>query len=146
MGRGKADGKPRKRLVTTVLLLAIVGALFYLYSRKNGSSSIEHGSKSVKFGDDSAIPKTIPVCDDCLSELIPCLDRNFIYQTRLKLDLTLMEHYERHCPMPERRYNCLIPPPPGFQSSGPKAEIRYGGQIYLIPILQLRNLTRDGWL
>lgn len=61
MGRGKADGKPRKRLVTTVLLLAIVGALFYLYSRKNGSSSIEHGSKSVKFGDDSAIPKTIPV-------------------------------------------------------------------------------------
>ncbi|KAL2599125.1 hypothetical protein AAZV13_10G034700 [Glycine max] len=115
MGRGKADGKPRKRLVTTVLLLAIVGALFYLYSRKNGSSSIEHGSKSVKFGDDSAIPKTIPVCDDRLSELIPCLDRNFIYQTRLKLDLTLMEHYERHCPMPERRYNCLIPPPPGYK-------------------------------
>ncbi|PQQ06537.1 putative methyltransferase PMT9 [Prunus yedoensis var. nudiflora] len=22
-----------------------------------------------------------------------------------------MEHYERHCPPPERRYNCLIPPP-----------------------------------
>lgn len=62
MGRGKADGKPRKRLVTTVLLLAIVGALFFLYSRKSGSSSIEYGSKSLKFGgDDSAIPKTIPV-------------------------------------------------------------------------------------
>ncbi|KAG4970387.1 hypothetical protein JHK85_036808 [Glycine max] len=116
MGRGKADGKPRKRLFTTVLLLAIVGALFFLYSRKSGSSSIEYGSKSLKFGgDDSAIPKTIPVCDDRLSELIPCLDRNFIYQTRLKLDLTLMEHYERHCPMPERRYNCLIPPPPGYK-------------------------------
>lgn len=34
---------------------------------------------------------------------------------RLKLDLSLMEHYERHCPSPERRYNCLIPPPPGYK-------------------------------
>ncbi|KAJ0860312.1 putative S-adenosyl-L-methionine-dependent methyltransferase [Helianthus annuus] len=24
-----------------------------------------------------------------------------------------MEHYERHCPLPERRFNCLIPPPNG---------------------------------
>nr|KYP74166.1 hypothetical protein KK1_006834 [Cajanus cajan] len=115
MARGRADGKPRKRLVATVLVLVIVGALFYLNSRESGSSSIEHGSKSLQFGDESAIPKTIPVCDDRHSELIPCLDRNFIYQTRLKLDLTLMEHYERHCPMPERRYNCLIPPPPGYK-------------------------------
>jgi len=126
------------------------------------------------------------VCDDRLSELIPCLDRNLIYQTRLKLDLAVMEHYERHCPIPERRYNCLIPPPPGykvtfhsqgiayirwnyekfsvlkysllkllvshvdidnrFQSTGPKAETRCGRQIYLIPILQQKNLTRIGWL
>lgn len=57
----------------------------------------------------------IKVCDDSLSELIPCLDRNLIYQTRLKLDLSLMEHYERHCPIPQRRYNCLIPPPPGYK-------------------------------
>ncbi|KAL2323422.1 hypothetical protein Fmac_027801 [Flemingia macrophylla] len=115
MARGRADGKPRKRLVATVLVLVIVGALFYLNSRESGSSSIEHGSKSLKFGHESTIPKTIPVCDDRHSELIPCLDRNFLYQTRLKLDLTLMEHYERHCPMPERRYNCLIPPPPGYK-------------------------------
>ncbi|KAK7267403.1 hypothetical protein RIF29_20075 [Crotalaria pallida] len=127
MARARADGNPRKRLVTTVLVLVIVGAFFYLYSRNSGSSSIEQGIKSLKDvgwkGDesssitegDSAIPKTIPVCDDRLSELIPCLDRNLIYQTRLKLDLTLMEHYERHCPMPERRYNCLIPPPPGYK-------------------------------
>ncbi|KAM1002948.1 hypothetical protein FF1_003274 [Malus domestica] len=40
-------------------------------------------------------------------------DRNLIYETRLKLDLSVMEHYERHCPVPERRYNCLIPPPSG---------------------------------
>lgn len=34
---------------------------------------------------------------------------------KLKLNLTLMEHYERHCPPPERRYNCLIPPPIGYK-------------------------------
>ncbi|KAE9612212.1 putative S-adenosyl-L-methionine-dependent methyltransferase [Lupinus albus] len=129
MARSRADGKPRKQLVTALLVLVTVGALLYLYSRNTASSSIEYVSKSLKDvgwkgdesssitegGDDSAIPKTIPVCDDRLSELIPCLDRNLIYQTRLKLDLNLMEHYERHCPMPERHYNCLIPPPPGYK-------------------------------
>ncbi|KAK4281301.1 hypothetical protein QN277_012816 [Acacia crassicarpa] len=129
--RNRADGNPRKKLVT-VLVLVIVCAFFYLYSRKSGSSPIEYGGKSLKHfgwgGDEDAnesssktigeygpLLKTIPVCDDRLSELIPCLDRNLIYQTRLKLDLSLMEHYERHCPMPERRYNCLIPPPPGYK-------------------------------
>lgn len=57
----------------------------------------------------------VKVCDDRHSELIPCLDRNLIYQMRLKLDLNLMEHYERHCPPPERRFNCLIPPPHGYK-------------------------------
>lgn len=61
------------------------------------------------------VPKSIPVCDLRYSELIPCLDRNLIYQLRLKPNLTLMEHYERHCPPPERRYNCLIPPPLGYK-------------------------------
>lgn len=75
MARGRVDGNPRKRLVTTVLVLVIVVALFYLYSQKSGSSSIEYGSKSLKDvdwrgdesssitegGDDSALPKTIPV-------------------------------------------------------------------------------------
>ncbi|KAG8634951.1 hypothetical protein MANES_17G110500v8 [Manihot esculenta] len=49
------------------------------------------------------------------SELIPCLDRNLIYQLKLKPNLTLMEHYERHCPPPDRRFNCLIPPPIGYK-------------------------------
>ncbi|GMN42624.1 hypothetical protein TIFTF001_011825 [Ficus carica] len=61
------------------------------------------------------VPKSIPICDIKLSELIPCLDRNFIYQMRLKPNLALMEHYERHCPPLERRYNCLIPPPIGYK-------------------------------
>ncbi|CAO2842551.1 unnamed protein product [Amaranthus hypochondriacus] len=46
---------------------------------------------------DSLLPKTISICDMKYSELIPCLDRN----------LTLMEHYERHCPPSEQRFNCL---------------------------------------
>ncbi|CAH9092295.1 unnamed protein product [Cuscuta epithymum] len=61
------------------------------------------------------LPKRIPACDMSHSELIPCLDRNWIYQSKLKLNLSLMEHYERHCPPPQRRYNCLIPPPVGYK-------------------------------
>ncbi|KAF8408332.1 hypothetical protein HHK36_007481 [Tetracentron sinense] len=61
------------------------------------------------------VPKSIPVCDMKFSELIPCLDRNLIYQLKWKPNLLLMEHYERHCPPPERRYNCLIPPPIGYK-------------------------------
>ncbi|KAF8388242.1 hypothetical protein HHK36_026908 [Tetracentron sinense] len=113
-------------------------------SQNHGASALEYGSRSLrKLGssylggdedadlgskqdeistkfwqegeEDDVIPNSYPVCDDRHSELIPCLDRNLIYQTRLKLDLSLMEHYERHCPQPERRYNCLIPPPPGYK-------------------------------
>lgn len=61
------------------------------------------------------VPKSIPVCDLRYSELIPCLDRNLMYQMKLKLNLSIMEHYERHCPPPERRFNCLIPPPTGYK-------------------------------
>lgn len=60
-------------------------------------------------------PKSIPVCNTGFSDLIPCLDRHLIYQLKLKLNLSLMEHYERHCPPPRRRYNCLIPPPVGYK-------------------------------
>ncbi|CAL9097602.1 unnamed protein product [Musa acuminata var. zebrina] len=92
-------------------------------SRSFGWSSVDNGEvgeskESIlgqEGGEDGLVPKSFPVCDDRHSELIPCLDRNLIYQTRLKLDLALMEHYERHCPQPERRYNCLIPPPPGYK-------------------------------
>lgn len=55
------------------------------------------------------------ICDSIHSELIPCLDRNLHYQLKLKLNLTLMEHYEHHCPPPERRFNCLVPPPVGYK-------------------------------
>nr|DAD19930.1 TPA_asm: hypothetical protein HUJ06_021393 [Nelumbo nucifera] len=80
-----------------------------------GSKQDESSTTFGQDGEDAVAPKSFPVCDDRYSELIPCLDRNLIYQMRLKLDLSLMEHYERHCPPPERRYNCLIPPPLGYK-------------------------------
>ncbi|XP_030450617.1 probable methyltransferase PMT9 [Syzygium oleosum] len=79
---------------------------------------VPHRGLDVLFADrerNPDVPRSIPVCDMKFSELIPCLDRNLIYQMKLKPNLTLMEHYERHCPPPERRYNCLIPPPVGYK-------------------------------
>ncbi|KAL9410887.1 hypothetical protein AB3S75_044626 [Citrus x aurantiifolia] len=138
--RGRPDGGQKKRLITSVFVVAIfIGFLYAYYGSSNrGSSALEYGKslrklgssylggeddndgkqdEASKFGDveDDVVPKSFPVCDDRHSELIPCLDRNLIYQMRLKLDLSLMEHYERHCPPPERRFNCLIPPPSGYK-------------------------------
>lgn len=130
MMRGRAHGNQKKHLVIAAVVLVIFCGFVYMYSRKDGSSALAYGTNSLRkigssywggdddageYGVDGVVLKSIPVCDDRLSELIPCLDRNLIYRTRLKLDLALMEHYERHCPLPERRYNCLIPPPPGYK-------------------------------
>ncbi|KAE8665122.1 putative methyltransferase PMT8 [Hibiscus syriacus] len=138
MTRGRVDVNTKKRLITWIIVLVFCCGCFYAYTRSRGSSPLEFGTKSLrKFGssylrgeedttagsstkfeedsNDGVVPKSFPVCDDRHSEIIPCLDRNLIYQTRLKLDLSVMEHYERHCPLPEKRYNCLIPPPPGYR-------------------------------
>lgn len=140
--RGRAEVGQKKHLVPSIcVILLILGFLFIYFGGHRGqhaSVALDYGTKfsrSLGWGsnddgdatktDDSAFgqedrdenvtPKSFPVCDDRHMELIPCLDRNLIYQTRLKLDLSLMEHYERHCPQPERRFNCLIPPPPGYK-------------------------------
>ncbi|KAF5192514.1 S-adenosyl-l-methionine-dependent methyltransferases superfamily protein, partial [Thalictrum thalictroides] len=142
MTRGRADGVQKKRLITFLCVVAITLGIVYFYDGSfgsqvhNGASSLRKLGSSYLGGDDSSdsdskdettfkfgledgedgmVPRSYPVCDDRHSELIPCLDRNLIYQLRLKLDLSLMEHYERHCPPPERRFNCLIPPPTGYK-------------------------------
>ncbi|KAL5725185.1 hypothetical protein ACHQM5_008356 [Ranunculus cassubicifolius] len=142
MTRGRADGDQKKRLITFLCIVSVFVGFLYFYGSSFGSQ-VHSGASSLRKlgssylggddnsdsdskdeteaklalddGDDTTLPKSYPVCDDRYSELIPCLDRNLIYQLRLKLDLTLMEHYERHCPPPERRFNCLIPPPTGYK-------------------------------
>ncbi|XP_068654508.1 probable methyltransferase PMT3 [Aristolochia californica] len=141
--RGRPDGAQKKRLVPMLCVLGVLAVFLFCYfgsGSQHGVSAMEYGKTLRKLGssylggdddgelskqdgskyalddgDNSTTPKSFPVCDDRHSELIPCLDRNLHYQLRLKLDLSLMEHYERHCPPAERRFNCLIPPPHGYK-------------------------------
>ncbi|KAK1694803.1 hypothetical protein QYE76_011500 [Lolium multiflorum] len=139
--RGRNDGGQSKRpIVLLCVMVACLCLLFLYFSGSNGgqagSAALEYGTKFTRSlgwgsdadgddgldesifgtGDASDVKlKSFPACDDRHSELIPCLDRNLIFQMRLKLDLNLMEHYERHCPPPERRFNCMIPPPHGYK-------------------------------
>ncbi|KAK6130087.1 hypothetical protein DH2020_036214 [Rehmannia glutinosa] len=110
---------PRATMLLDSLVEEITNGSSYLGGDEDSDLGSKQDESSFKFelddGEDGFTPKSFPVCDDRHSELIPCLDRHLIYQMRLKLDLSLMEHYERHCPLPERRYNCLIPPPPGYK-------------------------------
>lgn len=50
MSRGRADGSSKKRLVTSVLILVIICGGLYMYSKRNGSTALEYGSKIRKFG------------------------------------------------------------------------------------------------
>nr|CAB3477217.1 unnamed protein product [Digitaria exilis] len=137
--RGRNDAAQSKRAIVLCCMMNVCLCLLFLYfsgsKGQAGSTAFEYGTKFSRtlgwgsddgedgseesiFGTgdpDHVKPKSFPVCDDRHSELIPCLDRNLIYQMRLKLDLNLMEHYERHCPPRERRFNCLIPPPHGYK-------------------------------
>ncbi|XP_020081935.1 probable methyltransferase PMT9 isoform X2 [Ananas comosus] len=141
--RGERGVVPRRKLFSSLLIAAVValGLLCFYYGtsfgpalrlrrRRRRDSASYDGADPVFhsfIGDSesttpafSTLPpnhvvKSFPVCDMRLSELIPCLDRNLLYQLKLKLNLSLMEHYERHCPVQPRRHNCLIPPPIGYR-------------------------------
>ncbi|XP_010550165.1 PREDICTED: probable methyltransferase PMT9 [Tarenaya hassleriana] len=128
--RGERVRAPKLLTYVLVGFIAVLGLACMYYgssfapgSRKSdgfdGSDPIPVGfssNRDAMFGlANFQVPRSIPVCDMTLSELIPCLDRNLHYQLKLKLNLTLMEHYERHCPPPERRFNCLVPPPVGYR-------------------------------
>lgn len=107
-------------IISVLLLLSLYyGSSFTPGSRRSDDPFFRGDSLAEVFLSDellvSRIPKSFPICDIRYSELIPCLDRHLIYQLKLKVNLSLMEHYERHCPPPERRYNCLIPPPIGYR-------------------------------
>jgi hypothetical protein len=144
--------------------------LLFLYfsgsNRQAGSVALEYGTKFSRslgwgseadgsdgseesiFGTGDANDvklRSFPVCDDQYSELIPCLDRNMIFQSRMKLDLNLMEHYERHCLPPEKRFNCLIPPPHGYKVTGLPFVFLFSSYLYLIWIPSV-SYKGVGWV
>lgn len=57
----------------------------------------------------------VQVCDAQFTEIIPCLDISMNKKLKLKLNHSVMEHYERHCPPADHRLNCVIPPPPNYK-------------------------------
>ncbi|KAL3690937.1 hypothetical protein R1sor_004588 [Riccia sorocarpa] len=66
-------------------------------------------------GIEEVTTKTFPVCESKYSEIIPCLDQPTQKKLKMKLNHSVMEHFERHCPPSEHRLKCLIPPPPNYQ-------------------------------
>uniref|UniRef100_M1APW3 Methyltransferase n=1 Tax=Solanum tuberosum TaxID=4113 RepID=M1APW3_SOLTU len=62
------------------------------------------------------IPETgVNVCPLKLNEYIPCHDLSYIKELMPKLDLSRKEELERHCPPPDRRLFCLVPPPTDYK-------------------------------
>eukprot|EP00850_Spirogloea_muscicola_P006830 SM000033S12351 [mRNA] locus=s33:382454:387103:- [translate_table: standard] len=57
----------------------------------------------------------IKVCESQYEEITPCNDRSLQQELKLKINVRLGEHYERHCPPPDRRLKCLIPPPKNYK-------------------------------
>eukprot|EP00850_Spirogloea_muscicola_P022262 SM000285S10791 [mRNA] locus=s285:75247:79910:+ [translate_table: standard] len=55
------------------------------------------------------------VCESQYEEITPCNDRSLQQELKLKINVRLGEHYERHCPPPDRRLKCLIPPPKNYK-------------------------------
>ncbi|KAK3134414.1 hypothetical protein QOZ80_6AG0548840 [Eleusine coracana subsp. coracana] len=124
--QSKGGGMLDRRAFASLLAAAIVAlALLCLFYGTAFTPTLRGGRPSLHLGLQArtttpALPadlalSSIPVCDARHSELIPCLDRELHYRLRLRLNLSLTEHYERHCPPAPRRLNCLIPPPDGYR-------------------------------
>ncbi|MFS7903812.1 putative S-adenosyl-L-methionine-dependent methyltransferase [Helianthus anomalus] len=114
--RGRPDGSQKKRLLNTFVLLGAILLFLYLYSgsHSEGESAIEYGSRSLrKLGssylggdDESDLGRKQDEFKFRLDEEDGIVAKSF--PMRLKLDLSLMDQYERHCPLSERHFNCLI--------------------------------------
>lgn len=55
------------------------------------------------------------VCPLTFREYIPCHDVNYVNELLPRLNLSRREELERHCPPPEKRLFCLVPPPEGYK-------------------------------
>jgi hypothetical protein len=63
------------------------------------------------------VVKRFALCSSNMSDYIPCLDN---VEAIGKLEsVEKGERFERHCPVEEKRFNCLVPPPKGYRSPIP---------------------------
>ncbi|KAJ7521133.1 hypothetical protein O6H91_19G039400 [Diphasiastrum complanatum] len=63
-----------------------------------------------------AIPvEGMNICPLEYSELIPCQDEAYVRTISRNLNISRKEHLERHCPPPNSRLFCLIPPPKDYK-------------------------------
>ncbi|CAL1385785.1 unnamed protein product [Linum trigynum] len=65
-------------------------------------------------------PLTIPesgvnVCPLKFNEYIPCHDIAYVHTLLRSLNVSRREELERHCPPPEKRLFCLVPPPEDYR-------------------------------
>ncbi|KAK4748882.1 hypothetical protein SAY87_015468 [Trapa incisa] len=62
------------------------------------------------------IPETgMNACPLAYNEYIPCHDINYVKDLLPTLNLSRREELERHCPPPEKRLFCLVPPPEDYK-------------------------------
>ncbi|KAK4405892.1 putative methyltransferase PMT8 [Sesamum angolense] len=122
MTRGRSDAAQKKRLLTSVCIVAVFLVFLYVYfgSKNSGESALEYGSRSLRklgssyLGGDEDSDLGHKQDESPVKFGLDDGEEGFTPKS-FPLDLSLMEHYERHCPLPEKRFNCLIPPPPGYK-------------------------------
>lgn len=124
-----------------MIALVVMAASFYagtLFSNdapivdvSQSSSTSSSGSVSPSLSDTSKftnkvsltyrrVPPSVPdtgmdVCPLQFNEYIPCHDPSYIKELLPKLNVTVREELMRHCPPPDRRLFCLVPPPKDYK-------------------------------
>lgn len=62
------------------------------------------------------IPETgMDVCPLSYNEYVPCHDKSYLNGLLSTLDISRRQELERHCPPPEKRLFCLVPPPDDYK-------------------------------
>lgn len=72
--------------------------------------------------------KKFELCKGSMSEYIPCLDN--VDEIRKLESVERGERFERHCPVEEKWFNCLVPAPKGYREPIPwprsRDEVHFG--------------------
>ncbi|KDP26221.1 hypothetical protein JCGZ_22467 [Jatropha curcas] len=132
--RSAFDSKSGQLIMVALLLMVgsfYFGTLFgnngsiYIYNFSSSNSSSPSSSGSYTFSNKIALanrrtPLVIPengmnICPLKFNEHIPCHDATYVTTLLESLDLSRREELEKHCPPPEKRLFCLVPPPKDYK-------------------------------